>query len=269
MPMLISLALVSLEEGKLPPFTGNLVRGWFLNSLREANPDLASKLHSALGPKPFSVKPLRPVGFKMNVKDGQWIIEPNRNYIFDIGIVDDEIIDDVFNVITKSAEKTVEFHKVPFKVDTITIKKKTYEELYSADIGPRIGIEFITPTAFSQPFIEFDYLFPEPVRVFGNLLRIWNKYAPKEYQFNPEEVLENCKKLIKVRSYKLRTREVQIEKNIIKVGVQGRMEIIVYEENLRKIIASLLGLSEFSNVGIKRTYGMGVIKYTDLSQKMP
>ena len=267
MPMLISLALVSLEEGKLPPFTGNLVRGWFLNSLREANSDLASKLHSALGPKPFSVKPLRPVGFKMNVKDGQWIIEPNRNYIFDIGIVDDEIIDDVFNVITKSAEKTVEFHKVPFKVDTITIKKKTYEELYSADIGPRIGIEFITPTAFSQPFIEFDYLFPEPVRVFGNLLRIWNKYAPKEYQFNPEEVLENCKKLIKVRSYKLRTREVQIEKNIIKVGVQGRMEIIVYEEKLRKTVASLLSLSEFSNVGIKRTYGMGVVRYTDLSQK--
>jgi hypothetical protein len=68
MPVKISLEMYGEKPIVLPFFTGYVSRGLLLHVIRQVNPDLASLLHDADKPKPYSVTPLR---FKAKKKDSK------------------------------------------------------------------------------------------------------------------------------------------------------------------------------------------------------
>lgn len=263
MPIQAKFHLVAVKEGFISPFTGGYVRGFFLNRVREKSPELGRYLHDAKTVKPYAVKPLRPVDKKMQVIKNGWRIEEGDNIVFELSVLDESIENEVMNILINNKEYS--FGKIGFELDRIEIMRKSYNELASELLKARIGLTFHTPTLFNIRGRKITYLFPDPVRVIGNLLTIWNKFAPEKIRMLTDRLVEWVSDAVEVKSYELRTREVTIE-NVKVTGFKGRVEWVVLEgeRELLTYISPLLKLSEFSNVGEKRTYGLGVVSVKNI-----
>jgi len=264
MPICIDFLITSVNDGYISPFTGGYVRGFFLNAVYGVSQDLANKLHDKKGIKPYSIKPLRPIGKKMNVVKGGWKIEKKDEMTFSISFLQDGLEAIILDALLNTEKIT--FSNIKFNLEKITVKRESYKDLASKVLGPRIGLEFKTPTFFKDPKLRFPYLFPEPKKIVSNLIKIWNAFAPPELRMPSEKVIEWSETAIETRSFELKTREAIIE-NVRIPGFKGRVEWIIIEgeRGILTYLSPLLLLSEFSNVGQKRTYGLGVVKITDLT----
>ncbi|MHA1609198.1 MAG: CRISPR-associated endoribonuclease Cas6 [Candidatus Njordarchaeales archaeon] len=267
MPLSIEFRLVASKSGFIAPFTGGYVRGWFLVNIKQRSEELFKYLHEKQGMRPYAVKPLRPIGKKMRVLNRGWRIENGDRLTFGVSILKESIEDVIFEILVNT--ENFSFSNIECELDHIIVKKHSYSELLSKAYGARIGLSFRTPTLFDIRGREFPYLFPDPMRIVGNLLNIWNKFAPTEYTMPTDSIIDWASRAIKTKSYKLETREVIIENNAKITGFKGRVEWVILEGEREGItyLSPLLALAEFSNVGSKRTYGLGVVSITDLTKK--
>jgi len=261
MPLKIDFRLIASKSGRIAPFTGGYVRGWFLSNVKQKSQELFTYLHEGKEIRPYAVSPLRPIGKRMKIVDGKWSVEEGDELTFGISILKEDIEEKVFQIILDVDKFS--FGNISCELDHIIARKHDYEELGSRTVGLRIGITFRTPTLFNIRGREFAYLYPDPIRVIGNLLNIWNKFSPRDLKMQSDEIIDWVSRSIKTKSYKLLTREVTIEGAKI-TGFKGKVEWIILNDQELVNISALMSLAEFSNIGSKRTYGLGVVKVTDL-----
>jgi len=263
MPIQAKFHLIAQQDGFIAPFTGGYVRGFLLNKTKEKLPELSKYLHDARTVKPYAVKPLRPIKKKMQIINKGWKINNDDEVVFGLSILDERIENDVMHILMNIDDW--KFGEIEFDLDKIEIEKKSYNDLAGELLNARMGITFHTPTLFNIKGKKVTYLFPDPIRIISNLLTIWNKFAPEKIRLPAYRIIEWVSDAIETKSYELKTREVTIEK--IKVtGFKGRVEWVVLEgeKELLTYISPLLKLSEFSNIGEKRTYGLGVVSVKNL-----
>jgi len=155
-----------------------------------------------------------------------------------------------------------------FDIEKMEVNRRKYRDLLKILYNRRIGIEFKTPTMFSMKGTSIEYLFPEPSRFFGSLVSLWNTFAPHDLVMPEKSLMDWIKEAIRVKSYNLKTREIPIE-NVKITGFKGTIEYVVIEgrEQGLEMISPLLEFAHFSNVGIKRAYGLGSVIITDLIKK--
>jgi len=266
MPTYIDFFLKVRKSGFISPFTGGYVRGFFLDTINRTYPELANKLHSSKGIKPYSVRPLRPIGKKMQVIKGGWKLEKDDQVTFGVALIKEGLEKVVLDSLLDTDRFT--FGNITCELEKITVKKNDFKDFASKVFGPRIGIEFKTPTILKSPGFKHPYLFPEPKKIVSNLVKIWNSFTPSDLKMPTERIIEWAEAGIITRSYELMTREVIIE-NVRIPGFKGRVEWVIAEaeKGLLTYLTPLLLLSEYSNIGQKRTYGLGVAKVTDLTIK--
>lgn len=258
MPILMKVRVVSLKEQKIPPFTGEYIRGFFLNIIRKNLPHV--NLHDGEGPRPYAIKPLYPDGKKRIIK-GKWAIREGESLTFEIGIFDPRIEEELFRVFVTNIPEQIVIENGVFGLGGIDVVVLSYKELLCEDGPTFLGIEFKTPSIFSGD--QGGYLFPDPVRLFGSIVNIWNTFSDAQ-KIDKKELLDWITKNVRVKHYKLYTREVSL-KDFSVVGFKGRIAFLIrpHEEYI-KIIRSLIRLSLISNIGKKRTFGFGVISASDL-----
>lgn len=270
MPTLINIYAVSMGNFEITPFTGSYVRGLFLELFKESKAATSWLLHDKPGTKPYSVKPLKPIGSKMKIKNGMWIVEEGDKLMFGFGILDDDLGDEFLKILLSTPDE-LHIGEVRLIRDKIELTRKSYSILLSESSPIEyFGIEFQTPTLFGTPH-GFPYLFPEPRRVFGNLVRTWNQYAPEDSMIPEEEFLRWVEENIYVRHYKnLKTREVKVGKFKV-VGFKGKVAYVIKEKDKTntKYLETLLKYSAASNIGAKTTYGLGVARTKDLKNRKP
>lgn len=208
MPLSIEFRLVASKSGFIAPFTGGYVRGWFLTNIKRRSEDLFRYLHEKQGIRPYAVKPLRPIGKKMKVLNKGWKIDEEDKLTFGVSILKGSIEDAIFSILMHTEEFS--FGNIKCELDQIIAKRHSYSELMSKNYGPRIGLSFRTPTLFDIRGREFAYLFPDPMRIVGNLLNIWNKFAPGHLIMPIDPIIDWASRAIKTKSFKLETREVKI-----------------------------------------------------------
>jgi len=269
MPTLFHLKIRSLSSGKLNPFTGGYVRGWLLNVSRSYDPTLASIFHSKFNPKPFCVKPLKPVKKKLTVVNGKLIVKSGDIFTFEIGVVDNKLAEKFYDVLYSMGGKII-LGDILFRTEKLSVSEETFEEIlnnynqYNINKEIMIEVHFLTPTAFTTKDSSFKFLFPTPMKLIYNLATIWNTYAAEELQIPVAQILKWAENNIIVKKYDLKTREISVDFNITEVGFKGIVKYEIKSGELSKYFLALLHLAKFSNVGIKRTYGMGVIKCSNL-----
>jgi len=100
------------------------------------------------------------------------------------------------------------------------------------------------------------------------LINIWNTYAEEEEKVDSRFFLDWISERVYVRYYSLKTREVKIKDGKI-VGFKGKVAYVVMDPEFEEAeyMLGLLRLGLISNVGQKRTYGLGVIAVRDLTNK--
>ena len=260
MPVEVSLELYGERGVVLPFFTGHVARGLLLHIVRLVNPSAAGVLHELNVSKPYSVTPLR---FRsLSRVDNGFVLDPTSPCHVSFRFLMDDLAGYVLKFFEKQNSVMI-FDKV-FRIASLNIKSKSYRDLErEADAAERFKLVFETPTYLPCLGSSYRWMFPDAVRVFCELIRVWNKFSDGR-RFGKEEFLAYkgwLSKNIGVCGYKLRTRlAVMREKKA--VGFMGwcAYEMKDLESEWSKVTVMLAKYAEYSNIGGNKTAGYGVTK---------
>ncbi|MHA1727664.1 MAG: CRISPR system precrRNA processing endoribonuclease RAMP protein Cas6, partial [Promethearchaeota archaeon] len=149
------------------------------------------------------------------------------------------------------------------------------------------NLRFITPVYFNTRLGDYPVRFPLPSLLFGNLVNIWNDINKDLAEINREEFINWVNAHVYISYYKMKTvqrdigksekvsgglgstsfRVQKVNKNYYKRLVeklnQSSNSFVIndhYFENCRWLDV-LCKLGEYTNVGVNRTAGFGVIRY--------
>ncbi|MBM5806020.1 MAG: CRISPR-associated endoribonuclease Cas6, partial [Candidatus Verstraetearchaeota archaeon] len=247
------------REVRMPLFTGYLARGILLQAIGRVDPAASQVLHEPNIRKAYAVTPLR-FRSRARLLDG-YLLDPTHPCLMGVRFLADEYA----KLLLKCFEEKQSFliYDTPFSIVTVKVKSKSYRELWDEAKPVEVfRLYFQTPTCFAALGRRYYCLFPEPKRVFGNLLDLWNKYSDieKTKGSEREEYLRWLGKEAGVSGYCLETRREPTRKGN-GIGFTGWVAYrLGNKERWKKRTACLARLAEYSNVGKNRTEGFGVTK---------
>ena len=248
MPAEFSFLVKAENDGQLPVFPGELVRGMFLDVIASKDPKLATYLHDYPKIKPYAIKPLAPTNKRKRVKNNSWVIRKGDLFKLSFSILIDNLIEKVEQILIDLDNFTLA--NVKFSVvEPPNIKKQLYQSFKAREIKAFL-LDFRTPVAFKA--IEEKYInpFPEPSRILRSMIRIYSAFSGEEEPVKPPDSIE-------VMGYRIKTREI-FSMGLKFIGSEGWVLYRVIGES--KDLSKLLQLAPFSNIGIKRTLGLGVLR---------
>lgn len=213
------------------------------NSKRVPRPVTAERPES--GPdhhdtdKPYSVTPL--------------FSTPEATHVFEVGILVEEITERLLLGAARGAVRFGNLSVGAAQRSVSLVATQEWDALSEAAPTSRWTFEFVEPVAFRQ---RKRYLpLPEPGSVFGHLRKAWNLWAPSTMDLDFKEV-----GLVKLsQTGKVETRRIRDETAVGFVGQVTYAARSPEPEHLRKLTA-LAHLAEFSGVGSRTTYGLGVTR---------
>lgn len=266
MPVAVSLEMYAEKPVVLPFFTGYVSRGLLLHILRTVDPALASSLHEADRPKPYSVTPLR---FKSRKKS-------RKGYLMDHSLpcrvrfrfLRDKLSKRLLEYFYENT--SVLIYDAVFKVASLHFKSESYEDICENASEPveSFRLYFKTPTYLASLGTDFNYLYPDPTRIFPNLMRLWNLFSNNK-KFTKKEYLEYKEWLsekVGVSQHKLKTRIAFMGKKKA-VGFTGWATYEIKNQNKwNKVTRILTKFAEYSNIGGNRTGGFGVTRHKTIPQ---
>jgi CRISPR-associated endoribonuclease Cas6 len=145
----------------------------------------------------------------------------------------------------------------------------------------KIGFEFCSPTAFSDSQGAWKhqmYRFPSPERVFGNLARSWNEWAPSALRIDQKTLQTYCQRWVDISEYELRTEMLPLthapQKGFLGWCIYSIMNkgTDIFEEGDRLIVPGMAALSPektlhllqqfsfYAGLGTKTVMGMGQVR---------
>ena len=259
----LKFLLMAETDGVLPPFIGHLFRAAFLDLIKLQNPDLAKKLHDTSNIRPYCIGALSSKDQLRRKRAGEIEIKKDTTFTMTMNFFNQELVKSLLNTFFDDKPTQILLKNISFVIVNVMISRIKYQELFeTAERVTRFGISFITPSQFSVIGRKFPLTFPEPRLIFSNLANQWNKYSP-EVKIDLDLFHSFVSNNVYARDYDLITREVDLGKKIPFVGCIGRCSYVARDPNdPHALWLDILGrFGEYSNVGIKRTAGLGVINY--------
>ncbi|MGW1887655.1 CRISPR system precrRNA processing endoribonuclease RAMP protein Cas6 [Streptomyces sp. NPDC001970] len=136
-----------------------------------------------------------------------------------------------------------------------------YELLRDVTQAHRVVIDFLSATYFSRR--SRWYPLPDPVLLYGGLLRRWNHFAPVFAGFDPE-VGECLLDSVSLSHHDIATTVTQIG-TATRIGFTGRAIFTLARPHLDEAAKAFVALSLFAHmagVGAQTTHGLGTVKVT-------
>ena len=255
--------LYAENNGELPVSTGNMVRATMLNLIRTIDEKLAKELHDSNEIKPFSVSPIFIKNGKLIFKNGKLLIEKGKQYKFRFSILGD-LSDDLMQKLVSNNPESFKIGDISFYIDTIKLNMfmKKFKD-FPVDSRIVVDMQFLTPTAFSMLGSDFNMPLPIPEYIIGNLSKIYSLFdEPIE---DREDLIKWTKSNMYIMQMKnIRTKSYDIGKSVNLVGFTGFVKFCIHAGKYRNLLIRLLRYSMCSNLGIKRTAGMGVTNITKI-----
>ncbi|MBS7630098.1 CRISPR-associated endoribonuclease Cas6 [Candidatus Bathyarchaeota archaeon] len=259
MPSELLIELVGEKEVSLPRFTGYISRALFLHMMRAVDPGEAAELHESDVMKPYSVTQLM---FKARLRSPSgYVLDPSYPCRVGFRFLSDKQFQKFMSFFSK--KNAVLISEVRFKIASMILKSIEYEELLKSEPVKNFRLIFRTPTYLSSMGSRYESLFPEPLQIFSNLMRIWDSFS--DSRVFGEEGLEAYKYWIKnhmgVSAYVLRTGLAEMGKKKA-IGFTGWVEYEMDEqEEWNKVTLALAKFAEYSNIGGNRTGGFGEVRF--------
>ncbi len=263
MPIRIILFVRPLFESQIKPYLGEETRKFFLNLIDD---NLISRIRG-LEKAPYAIKPLHPASKCKIIINGKWLISPRDRLTMEFDIIDPGIEERVLAIFKHILNElnVVNIAGLDLVLERAIYKLISYEDFFNSFYKNTYVIRFLTPTIIGRriyPVKEPYYrLFPSPVDIYEGLLHLWNKYCPESFKVHEDKFLKWLQQNVYARAYRLKTSEITI-KNIRIAGFKGFVKYVIKNYDNEQFIALLLALTKFgeiSNIGVKRTYGCGVI----------
>lgn len=260
MPSDIGLEMYAEEPVLMPPFTGHLARGLLLHMVRRVDPAASSLLHELNVSKPYSVTPLR---FRSIYRgEGGYILDPSSPCRVNFRFLREDHAGLLIRYFQGQSEVLI--YDTVFRVASLSFKSKSYEELErEARSTDRFRLIFSSPTYLTTLGSRFHSMFPDPVKVFTNLMRTWNNFSDGK-RFGKEDhqsYREWLERNAGVCEYELRTRLAPMRLRRV-VGFMGWATYEMGDQGEWNRVTSMLArFAEFSNIGGNKTGGFGVTRF--------
>ncbi|MCS7124313.1 MAG: hypothetical protein NZ932_02705 [Candidatus Bathyarchaeota archaeon] len=187
LPVEVGLELYGEKSIVLPFFTGHVARGLLLHVVRQVDPEAAGVLHELDVSKPYSVTPLR---FRSvsRVENG-FVLDSAYPCRVSFKFLRDDLAGYVLRFFER--QNSVLIFDTVFRIASLSIKSKGYGDLErEAEAVKRFRLVFETPTYLPCLGSSYRWMFPDAIRIFSGLLRVWNKFSDgkrfsKERFINP------------------------------------------------------------------------------------
>ncbi len=253
-----------------PRWWGRAAHALFLRAVAGVDPALATHLHDAADPHPFTVSTL------MGPKAARGL-QPDATYRLRFTAFNADAAAALLQALAPkgslSPDQTVELDRIHFRVlphppeHSVWEASTTYTELAAPWITARRSpprkwrLQFASPTTFRSAGLHVP--FPLPRLVFGSLVRRWNAYAP--IAVPEEETLRFATEAMAVSYYRLQTRSAPLKNGGLRIGAIGEASYraIPYDRYWRSVVQVLASFALFAGVGAGTTMGLGQARLVD------
>lgn len=194
-----SLVLNFSPTTPIPPgFTsGKSLHALFLNLVSSVDADLGDRMHKNQGNKPFTLSPLQrnTSSAHLNWKHLK-PIAPGTPCWWRISLLDDQLFGQLSQLwLNLNPQQPWHLGPANLHINSVLGTPQStqpwanfcdYTQLHeqASSTNKKLTLQFCTPTAFRQR--KYDSSLPTAERVFGSLLRRWNRYSQIEL---PKEIL--------------------------------------------------------------------------------
>ncbi|MFQ5976954.1 MAG: CRISPR-associated endoribonuclease Cas6 [Candidatus Heimdallarchaeota archaeon] len=254
------------EPVRVPTFLGHRIRGAFLQILSENNPNLTASLHEGTSLREYSVQPLLPEGVRFLPRKRVVFLRPEQRAAFRVNLLVHDLGREALECLLSLAELEFKLGSARLLLESVEVKVIPLQDLLPQENqGPpkSATVEFLSPTQYTSRGSKHPMmLFPDPRYVFGNLVAIWNRVAGDLAVIKRKSLIDWINDDVFVIYYSLYTRKIDLGKQNPFTGFVGKVEFRIHNSDNpeSRWLVPLLRLARFSNVGNKRTAGMGVVE---------
>ena len=264
-------------QHRIPDWLGSAAQELFLRAAGLDGAELGA-LHDDNGrQRPYTASTLQPISL---IKDRVWRME--KEYFLRFTTLNRKTSEALLRAIApggllgEGAE--VEFYRCAFRVSHVDLQQRRdagwldYNDIQEHYADPRRQVEefelrFASETAFAIPGASgLSLPLPLASRVFGGLLRKWNRFCPPAARLEAlgEKDLEAA---VALSAFELRSGLVKFEidrtayreTGVRRKGFKGRVIYKIYSDNeeLKRAMNILADFTFFAGVGLETTRGMG------------
>ncbi|MDZ8053468.1 MAG: CRISPR-associated endoribonuclease Cas6 [Aulosira sp. ZfuVER01] len=234
------------------------LHAWFLDQVRQLNPELSAYLHDGESEKPFNISALEgqllPTGKQLQ-------LEAKQIYRWHVNALSQRVAQFLSQWLTQLPQ-TLALRDAPLQIKQVSIAHlpTTYAQLLQSSIEKKtnISLSFVSPTSFRRKGHHFPL--PVPVNLFHSYLRRWNDFSGMFVE--PESFLEWIDEGVIIHQHRLESVKVAAGKRGSVTGFTGAISCSLSKAALAnteftQLFYALVRLAPYCGTGHKTTFGLG------------
>lgn len=253
----LTFKLKAMESSQLyPQYTVGL-HAWFLDQMRQFDPDLSAYMHDEEAEKPFTLSPLDGP-FQRDSQELQ--LQAGKIYTWQLTSLTPRVVQGLATWLNQLPTQ-VGLRQAPLAIESVHVSQvlTTYEQLWAqGQTTPSFSLSFMSPTSFRRKGHHLPL--PWPTNVFHSYLRRWNNFADRS--FDQEAFLAWVDEAVIIQRHRLESMKVVAGK---RGSVTGFMGAITYglshrakdQVEFRQLFGALGLLAPYCGTGHKTTFGLG------------
>ncbi|QPC80927.1 CRISPR-associated endoribonuclease Cas6 [Phototrophicus methaneseepsis] len=259
----VTLHLRPRKTNRVPKWLGRAAQALYYSSLHDIHPVIATAIHDAHGPKPFTISNI--IGAE---NDGDLTyLNPGHPVKLRLTTLHPHITAITHNTLLPNWNGTgIELHGQPLRIIANAQPDHWSQQTTFAALLDRapdcreVHMHFTSPTAFKSTAGHHVPL-PQPELVFGSLFNRWNFFAPRRMS---DAVSDSISKTIQCTKADVHTETIKFargNKGVIS-GFLGHVSFYISEQDsvIRRHIQALAAFALYSGIGVHTTVGMGQVK---------
>ncbi|MEW5860771.1 MAG: CRISPR-associated endoribonuclease Cas6 [Cyanobacteriota bacterium] len=250
-----------------PQYTVGL-HAWFLDQVRQTNPELSAYLHDGQSEKPFSISGLEGelLGAGKNLQ-----LQVEESYRWYVSALSKPVVQWLAQWVQVLPE-VIELRDASFLIRTceIALAPTTYDELFSFAHSPSTALKlsFLSATSFRRKGHHFPL--PVPNNLFHSYLRRWNDFSNR--QFDQDAFLEWVEECVLIHRHRLESVKVAAGKKGSVTGFTGAIELGLAsaassQPEFEQLFYALGQFAPYCGTGHKTTFGLGQTRVGWLAQE--
>jgi CRISPR-associated endoribonuclease Cas6 len=230
----------------------------FLSKIAGVAPDAGVGMHDSQLMNAFSLSPIMGLGADS--------VTENQSVWVRVGLLTDEMENLFLQTLeTGLWREPVRLGNIVFAVESVAMgpqegnvwsgRESFSELLLRSEPSRKVGLKIESPMAFKRG--DLHYPLPDPVLLFGNLLRRWNQTAPFKLPELP------VAEMVSFTFVNIKTVPYALRKGGTIHGVTGRFVFIFRgDPAVTSCLNMLLNFAFYAGIGVKTSQGMGMCRIT-------
>ncbi|MBH8566548.1 CRISPR-associated endoribonuclease Cas6 [Nostoc sp. CENA67] len=234
------------------------LHAWFLDQVRQFNPELSAYLHDGESEKPFNISALEgqllPSGIQLQ-------LQANQIYRWQINALSRRVVQFLSQWLTQLPQ-SLNLRDATLQIKQVSIAHSptTYAQLLESATEKlsNVSLSFVSPTSFRRKGHHFPL--PVPVNLFHSYLRRWNDFSgiPVEQ----EAFLEWIDEGVIIHQHRLESVKVAAGKRGSVTGFTGAIscglsKAALANSEFTRLFYALVRLAPYCGTGHKTTFGLG------------